>query len=287
MKTRTASSGFTLIELSIVLVIIGLIVGGVLVGQDLIRAAGVRATITQIEKYNTAVSTFRGKYGYLPGDIKDPEASTFGFAARGQYAGEGDGNDFLEGVSYDGPNHNFGSCEQTGETAMFWVDLSQANLIDGAFNTATPNTTGGTTSNISAFFPPAKIGRGNYFYVWGGLNAEHGTNYLSISAVSSLTSCILTSTPALSVLEAYSIDKKIDDGLPQTGRVLAFYLTGVTWPGWSDGNVNNDGQPYTTATPGSSSTCYDNGNSAGTAQQYSLEISGGSNIACALSFPFQ
>src|ERR1700735_2969244 len=93
----TAQRGFTLIELSIVLVIIGLIVGGVLVGQDLIRAADVRAQISQIEKYQTAVNTFRGKYGYLPGDIKDPDASSFGFQPRGPYAGEGDGNGILEG----------------------------------------------------------------------------------------------------------------------------------------------------------------------------------------------
>ncbi len=45
------------------LVIIGLIIGGVLVGQDLIRAAEVRAQISQIEKYNTGVETFYGKYG--------------------------------------------------------------------------------------------------------------------------------------------------------------------------------------------------------------------------------
>ncbi len=50
------SAGFTPIELSIVLVIIGLIVCGIWVGQDLIRAAHVRATITQVEKYNTAVN---------------------------------------------------------------------------------------------------------------------------------------------------------------------------------------------------------------------------------------
>jgi prepilin-type N-terminal cleavage/methylation domain-containing protein len=50
-----SATGFTLIEMSIVLVIIGLIVGGVLVGQDLIRAAYIRAQITQIEKFNTAV----------------------------------------------------------------------------------------------------------------------------------------------------------------------------------------------------------------------------------------
>jgi prepilin-type N-terminal cleavage/methylation domain-containing protein len=48
--------GFTLIELSIVLVIIGLIIGGVLVGQDLIHAAQTRAAVSQLERYNSAVN---------------------------------------------------------------------------------------------------------------------------------------------------------------------------------------------------------------------------------------
>ena len=57
-------TGFTLIEMSIVLVIIGLIIGGVLVGRDLISAATVRAEISQIEKYKTVTRTFEEKYGY-------------------------------------------------------------------------------------------------------------------------------------------------------------------------------------------------------------------------------
>ncbi len=60
-RPRASQLGFTLIELSIVLVIIGLIVGGVLVGQDLIKAAETRATVGQVEKYNAAVNTFRTK----------------------------------------------------------------------------------------------------------------------------------------------------------------------------------------------------------------------------------
>jgi hypothetical protein len=55
--------------MSIVLVIIGLIVGGVLVGQNLIASATVRAHVTQIEKFNHGANAFFEKYGYLPGDI--------------------------------------------------------------------------------------------------------------------------------------------------------------------------------------------------------------------------
>jgi len=70
--------GFTLIELSIVLVIIGLIVGGILVGQDLIKGAEIRATVAQVEKYNSAVNTFRTKFNAMPGDIPQAAAATFG-----------------------------------------------------------------------------------------------------------------------------------------------------------------------------------------------------------------
>ena len=161
--------------------------------------------------------------------------------------------------------------------------------------TASPTTTAGsdvTGTQIGLYFPSAKIGQGNYFYVFSGgacctsnLWNPTGINYFGLSAVTSILNSnygYLASTPGLTVQQAFSIDRKIDDGYPQTGSVTAQYSrsneqVSPYWVGTQD----------TSATPGSSTTCYDNGGSSGATQQYSVEISNGSNVNCALSFRFQ
>jgi len=308
-KKDNAKHGFTLIELSIVLVIIGLIVGGVLVGQNLIAAGEVRATITQVEKYNTATNTFRGKFGYLPGDINPTAAQQFGFVARGTKAGEGDGNGLIEGIATTNGSSCSGACQSVGETAMFWVDLSSpvaGNLIDGGFNSASPITipsTDITGTNINLYLPQAKLGRGNYFYVFsayywsvGTSFVNFGVNYFGLSAVSNIAASSnygkIASTPNIPVAMAYAIDKKVDDGMPQSGNVMAFYLNTDEY--WTDNSANSNvtDQPVfptvtTTAITGSSTTCYDNGHVANATQNYSIEINSGAGANCALSFKLQ
>lgn len=269
------SSGFTLIELSIVLVIIGLLVGGVLVGQDLIRAATIRAQISQIEKYNQAVNTFIVKYNALPGDLNSQVATQFGFTPRGTNAGQGDGNGILMGMSGAAGN---GIYQGGGETGLFWVDLSTANgnnlnLIDGSFSSATitaPAVTV-TTTTMSNYLPQAKIGKGNYVYV-GAFNQD-SVNWWGISAPSSInTNGQFFSAPGMSVLQAYSIDTKIDDGLPLTGNVVAKYLISAAG--------------YTTApnaSPATASSCFDSTTAAGA---YAINVAGTAS-PCALSIKMQ
>lgn len=287
-------SGFTLIEMSIVLMVIGLIVGGILTGQDLINAAAIRAQISQIEKYNTAVRTFQGKYGYLPGDIPNPNATNFGFQSRGIFTGEGDGDGELEGIWNNAPSSYCGICQNGGETVVFWTDLSTANLLDGKFSTAlATDAQGNNASDVRDYLPAAKIGQNNYVYAWSGgygyatnTNKGNGINYYGISAVTWLgAGTAVNSTPGLSVQQAYNIDKKVDDGLPQSGNITALYANnGVIWAG--SGQPSGTA-PYTTATIGSATSCFDNGNTAGVQQQYSVEQNGGSGLNCALSFQFQ
>ena len=158
--------GFTLIELSIVLVIIGLVVGGVLVGYEMVNTSQIRKEVTQIEKYNQAVNTFRAKFNALPGDMNATAAAQFGFSTRGPYRGMGDGNGAIEENQCDCPSGGVGYYQNGGETGLFWVDLSAANLIDDNLNTAffgsvDPSASSNVTP-ISAYLPLAKIGGGNY-----------------------------------------------------------------------------------------------------------------------------
>jgi prepilin-type N-terminal cleavage/methylation domain-containing protein len=230
------NKGFTLIELSIVLVVIGLIVGGILVGQSLITAATVRAQITQIEKYNQAANTFFEKYRYLPGDMPPAAITQLGFtagAARSGGAGDGDGNGELDSGGTDGG--------QGQENVYFWEDLStNSNLIEGGFNAAPgPQSHIDCTSiaTCSVLFPYAKIGNGAFVYVYSGYqgcptSVGCGPNFFGLSLINGLSFGSVSGAPALTVAQAYTIDSKIDDGLPGSGNVLAQYVTN-THPAWS------------------------------------------------------
>jgi prepilin-type N-terminal cleavage/methylation domain-containing protein len=300
-------NGFTLIELSIVLVVIGLVIGGVLVGQDLVSSAGVRAQISQIAKVQTAVNAFRGKYGYLPGDIPNPVAGQYSFIARGPYPGDGDGDGIILCNPLRIPTATYGNLGACGESAMFWRDLSFANMMDGNFATATYLPPGADVigSAVDNYLPRAKIG--GYMYVWSGgwMNGggRDGKNYLGISPVGLINTVggINSSTNPLAnapgaglrVEQAFAIDSKVDDGMPQAGKIMAMYLNGnvVYWAagGMFAGVIPNSGAksatwgPTNVATPWAATDCYNNNNVAGP-QTYALQNA--NTVNCSLSVQF-
>lgn len=121
---RSKQSGFTLVEIAIVLVIIGLLLGGVLKGQELINSAKVKNLANDFRNVPTMVFAYQDKFRAIPGD--DRAASTH--VAGVPLATNGDGNGRIDGAWDAQPAG--GVCPT--ESCNFWQHVRLANLAAGA-----------------------------------------------------------------------------------------------------------------------------------------------------------
>lgn len=242
------AAGFSLVELSIVLVILGLLVGGILSGQSLIRASELRAVTTEYDRYRTAIQTFRGKYFGLPGDLNNATSfwgytggagctNNSGTAAVSPGTCDGNGDGILRYATVPG---------QSGEPYQGWRHLALAGLIEGSY-------TGMSTAPglpfpeaveyaIGVNCPESKIrtvGWGMSYF--DALAAAHigvyNQNYLNWFNIGK-NDTYWTDAPFLKPEEAWNIDNKIDDGMPARGNMQS-------WPACStSASVVDFSNPY-------------------------------------------
>ena len=227
--------GFTLVELSIVLVIIGLIIGSVLVGQDLITAAQTRSQLRQFDEINTALNTFRLKYNALPGDYGQAVAN-IGVAADAGAActvctGNGNSNSLLD--DSDGATGGYGDLGDN-EMLRFWHHLGVAGMLAGGASGDGTAATVGTTwpkskignLGIVAFFSTISVPGGGQMNFYMGKTSGDLTNYGTF----------------LSPQQAQEIDQKIDNGMANSGSLRARGAGVIdSVPAWSavDGTITD------------------------------------------------
>ncbi|MDB2414770.1 type II secretion system GspH family protein [Rickettsiales bacterium] len=182
-------SGFTLIEISMVIVIIGIILTGIFTGQDIVRHAKLQNVISDFQSYGTAVQSFRLKYNGIPGDIND--FSTYFTACANSVANDCDGNGNRIIAIND-------------EDYVAWEHLWLAGFIDANMSRVAAYT-------IGTNMPESAISSVGYWFA----GDSNGALYVTIG--SKRGDDVYINGEAFRPDEAKSIDDKIDDGAPQKG----------------------------------------------------------------------
>jgi prepilin-type N-terminal cleavage/methylation domain-containing protein len=220
----SARTGFSLVELSIVLVILGLLTGGILTGQNLIRAAELRSVVSDFQRYQTALHTFQSKYFALPGDITN--ATAFWGAADG---GDGAGSDCFTAVVTDqttcnGNGDGFINSPAggvvpwiLGERFMAWKHMANAGLIEGTYTGRTNSTTYENAKAGGINLPASRVSPA--YFILAMLGSSSNTYFNPYSSNKNTIIFNSSSDRPLTPGEAWSVDKKLDDGRPGTGRM--------------------------------------------------------------------
>ncbi len=242
-----ANKGFTLVEIAIVVVIIGLVVGGIIVGKDLVEAAKVRSTMTSINQYSTAMNTFKLKYGFWPGDIPYTRALQSGAATsdlvawHGSMSGNGDGSikDNLNRGLQIPTKIQFQHTNFVHEIIFTTYKLFLTGLIGGG-PYATPGVFGccsvpmNNNAYSSSYYPAMKTDVDAAFVpvtneadekIWFLLGLK--SNGTLANATDAPTGSVPNGAIYASV--ANMIDSKLDDGIPITGTVRAVNRISDGW----------------------------------------------------------
>ena len=204
-KNLANSKGFTLVELSIVIIIIGFLIAGIAAGQSLIKQAALNKIITDAQSYTMIINSFKLKYGYYPGDSLN--ASAYWPACDPTPANcDGDGDGFVEW-----PNEPFRA----------WQSLALSGLISGTYN-------GTTEAPIVAYGDIVKDGFWRVETYTGQIYTLPGYSKTTLGLLSPVETVI-------NGANAFWIDSRVDDGIPSNGRVQGLDVLGFGCVKQSDG----------------------------------------------------
>lgn len=238
------TSGFTLLEITVVIVVIALVISGLFVGRNMLSAAEMRTIMSEYDMYTKAVREFSDRYQSLPGDMNNAESNwgedtTAGscpnitnYTALRRETCDGDG---------DGTIGNWlnGAISNDYEWFRAWQHLANAGMIDARFTGVKASATAGTTS-IGINVPRSKTERGagwtllymatsngatdTDFFFSGIANQPNVATHTLVFGGQRTNG--FTDAAILTPNETKQIDDKMDDGMPYTGNLRVKKISG-------------------------------------------------------------
>ena len=192
-------AGFTLVEIAIVLVIIGLLLGGILKGQEMITQAKIKNIVNDLNGMSAAIYSYQDRYRALPGDELDATTKAR-WGATVSFGGDGNGVFCTGACTATPPAYNLApAAPATGnETPLFWLHLRLSGFVPGP------------TTGLGAVQQPG--------------NAVNGILGVQTTGMGFTSNIICTSNLPDKV--GIAVDTQVDDGASATGGVRGQLQTG-------------------------------------------------------------
>jgi hypothetical protein len=246
MQAQSYKNGFTLVEMSVILIIIGLIIGGIVLGRELLREAELRSVMSDSEKIQSAIYSFQKKYDYLPGDF--PRAESYWGQDNASCpvvatnvipkvaTCNGDGNGKINTPAGGHVCAGVTALSYEQEPYRLWQHLSDAGMFPGFYTGVQGSGTSGVLYGMVGINIPqsSKLDKVGFQLMnfdgvsttIGWLTSVRFSNVLFIGREDNVgpsgTPCLEPTQPFVSPAEAYDLDKKIDDGLPGSGNLRVY-----------------------------------------------------------------
>jgi len=206
-KKKHKHTGFSLIELSVVMIIVALVISGIVASQSLTHTSKLVMLIKDFRQFEHGIADFYDRHHYLPGDITAPPAG------------------------YAGPELCSGACYGDGsgtltraEALNAWIHLSKEGTLTGTRVNGTEN---GTAALIGENMPDGPLTGGGYD-ILTGVFADRSGVFIRAARRSANPAGNLLDGALVTTHDAIMLDQKIDDGLPERGRFGAQNGYGVT-----------------------------------------------------------
>ena len=190
--SRNRQSGFTLIEIAIVLVIIGLLLGGVLKGQEMINSAKVKNIANDFRQIPVYIYGYQDRFRAIPGDDARVVANISGTLATSPAGVQG--NSVINGV--------WNSATNTDESFLFWQHVRLAGLSAGPTNTAD-----------ATYIPRNADG--------GIMGIQSNVGFATITLPTAMTGTYIICSDGILGKFVKQLDVTLDDGEASTGSVRA------------------------------------------------------------------
>mgnify|MGYP003391862240 CR=1 FL=1 len=208
------SDGFTLVELAIGMIVIGLLVGGIIKGQEVIRLASLKSTYATAKSYTTSKLSFTDAYGGVPGDMSNPGIKLTGCTTLPTCVTTGGNDNGIIGQA-DVPNWSVNDQSAVNtEPTQFWIQLLAARMVSGL--------SGENNDSWGGLYPASPKGGG--FHVVHTL--ETGNNraqghYLVLKTPIHGSATPVNNDAVLTPGDMAYLERKFDDSEPGTGDIIS------------------------------------------------------------------